>query len=340
MKAVVYRGKNDLKLEDVAEPKIEYPADALIKVTTGAICASDVHIKNEGGQEPGMILGHEYCGVIVNVGSEVRNFKRGDRVAGRPAYFCGYCFYCRHKQPALCENGGIFGGFGNHGVQSEYARIPFADNTLAKIPDGLEDEDVIFTGDILSTGLSGVLRTQVGNGDAAAVFGCGPVGLCAVACAKLFDVGLVIAVDVLDYRLDVARRYGAVTINASKEDAIARVMELTGGRGAGAGIEAAGSDATLTACLKSTRRGGAVSILGTVSRPFLFDLRERFYDIFNLNIGFGDLNHVEELIELIQNGKLDMRPLITHIYPLSEALSGYEVSEKKQDNCIKVLLKN
>ena len=176
MKAVVYQGGKALRLEDVAKPNIEYPTDALIKVTTSTICASDISIKNEGRHEPGKIIGHEYCGVIVDMGSQVSRLKRGDRVAGRPVYNCGYCYYCRHRQQALCENGGIFGDFGNQGVQAEYARIPFADNTLTKIPDSLSDEDVIFAGDILSTGFSGVLNTYVGLGDTVAVFGSGPVG--------------------------------------------------------------------------------------------------------------------------------------------------------------------
>lgn len=224
-------------------------------------------------------------------------------------------------------------------MQAEYSRIPFADNTLTRIPESLSDEDVIFTGDILSTGLSGLLGTYVGLGDTVGVFGSGPVGLCAVACAPLFGVSLVVAVDMLEYRLDVARKFGAVTINASKEDPIHRVLELTEGRGVDAGIEAAGSESTLRICFKSTRRGGRVSILGTFSHPTLFDLSERFFDMFKLTIGLGDLNHMEDLLQLIHSGKLDLTPLITHTLPLSEALRGYEIFEKKTEGCIKVILK-
>ena len=342
MKAVIYRGVNDLRIEDIPEPHIENPTDVVLKVTTAAICGSDLHVKHAGLWKPGRIMGHEYCGIVVAAGSKIRHLKKGDRVAGHPVASCGECFYCRKKQQALCTHAGISGGPDGSvklGVQAEYTRIPFADHTLTKIPDDLLDEDVIFVGDILSTGLSGILRTHVKLGDSVAVFGAGPVGLSSVACAPLFGAGLVIAVDVLDYRLDVAKRFGAVTINASKENPEAAIMTLTDKRGVDAGIEAAGLESTLRACLKSTRRGGEVSILGTVPPGFLFDLNERFFDIFSLSVGLGDQNHIEGLIELIRNGKLDLKPLITHNFPLTEALQAYEVFEKKLEGCIKVLLK-
>lgn len=342
MKAVIFHGIGDLRLEEIAKPKIEHPADAIIKVTTMAICASDLHIKHEIGTELGTIMGHEYCGVVMATGNQVSSLKKGDRVAGRPTFSCGYCYYCRHHQQALCANGGIFGGAPGArklGTQAEYARIPFADNTLMKIPAALQDEDVIFTGDILSTGFSGLLRTGVTFGDTVAVFGAGSVGLCAVACAPLFGAGLVIAVDLLDYRLDVARNFGAVTINASREDPVRKIRELTDGIGVDAGIEAAGSEATLNACFQSVRCGGKVSILGTVPDEYMFKLSERFFDIFNLHIGVGDQNYGEDLMKLILNGKLNLKPLITHRFPFSDVIQAYEVFEKKQGNCIKVILK-
>ena len=339
MKAVVFNGIGDISLKDATEPKIENAGDAIIKITTSSICGSDIHTKYKGNQDPGKIIGHEYCGVVTETGDNVQGIRTGDRVAGRPAFSCGQCYYCRHRQHSLCVNGGIFGVLGTQGVQAEYARIPFADNTLVKIPDGMQDEDVIFAGDILSTGLSGLLRTDVGLGDTIAVFGAGPVGLCAIATAPLFGAGLVIAVDILDYRLDIAEKFGAVTINASKEDPVARIRELTNKIGVDAGIEAGGTEATIKACLKSTRRGGKASILGLIDKPFLFDLRKRFFDIFTLSMGYGDQNHMEDLINLIACGRLSLRSLITHTYPLSDALVAYDVFEKREGGCIKVMLK-
>lgn len=339
MKAVIFNGKGDISLKDASEPKIEKAGDAIIKITTGSICGSDIHTKYIGNQEPGKIIGHEYCGFVVETGDSVRGIKAGDRVAGRPAFSCGQCYYCRRRQQSLCVNGGIFGVLGTQGVQAEYARIPFADNTLVKIPDSLEDEDVIFAGDILSTGLSGLLKNDVGLGDTVAVFGAGPVGLCAVACAPLFGPGLVIAVDILDYRLEMAESFGAVTINASQEDPVKKIREMTDGIGVDAGIEAGGSEATINACIRATRRGGKASILGLIDKPLLFDLRKRFYDMFNLSMGYGDQNHVEDLMNLIACKRLSVRSLITHTFPLSDALAAYEVFEKREGGCIKVLLK-
>jgi len=339
MKAVVYQSKAIVKIEDVVLPELEDPTDALIEVTAAAICGSDVHVVKEGHLAPGRIMGHEYCGIVREAGKGVRKLKKGDRVAGSPVYYCGVCYYCRHKQQALCENGGLVSSEGNQGTQAEFARIPFADNTLTLIPNDLSDDDVIFVGDILSTGFSGMLRARPHLGDSVAVFGAGPVGLCSVACAPLFGTGLVIAVDVLDYRLEVARKFGAVTINASRENTVARIKELTGGRGVDIGIEAAGLESTLDDCFKSTRMGGSVSVLGTVPDSFRFKLSERFFDIFNLNIGLGDQNFREELILLIRNGKLNLKPLITHVLPLYEAVRGYQIFDKKKDDCIKVVLK-
>ena len=339
MKAVIFNGKGDISLGDAPEPKIEKPGDAVIKITTGSICGSDIHTKYKGNQDPGKIIGHEYCGIVIEAGNKVHTVKTGDRVTGRPTFSCGQCYYCGHGQQSLCINGGIFGVLGTQGVQAEYARIPYADNTLVQIPDDLCDEDIIFTGDILSTGYSGLLRTHVSPGDTVAIFGAGPVGLCAAACAPFFGPSIVIVVDVLDYRLDAAKRFGAVTINASKEDPVARIKELTNGIGVDAGIEAAGSEVTINACLKATRRGGQASILGIIDKPFLFDLRKRFFDIFTLSMGYGDQNHLEDLIKLIAGGRLSLRSLITHTFPLSDAIAAYDVFEKREGGCIKVMLK-
>ena len=339
MKAVIFDGIGEISLKGIPEPRLESADDVIIKVTTSSICGSDIHTKYKGNQDNGKTIGHEYCGTVIETGDNVKRIKKGDRVAGRPAFSCGQCYYCMHKQQSLCVNGGIFGVLGTQGVQAEYARIPFADNTLAKIPDNLQDEDVIFVGDILSTGLSGLLRNQVGLGDTVAIFGAGPVGLCAVACAPLFGASLVISIDILDYRLEMAKRFGAITINASGEDPVVKIKELTNNIGVDAGIEAAGSEVTIRECLKSVRRGGKASLLGLIDKPFLFDLRKRFFDIFNISMGFGDQNHMEDLIKLIANGKLSLTPLITHVYSLDDALTAYEIFEKRTEGCVKVLLK-
>lgn len=342
MKGLVYKGVNDLGIENVPEPQVESSTDAVAKVTLSAICGSDIHIKH--GMlpfvKPGTIIGHECCAVIVDVGSDVSNFQKGDRVVASAAFSCGKCFYCRHQQASLCERGGVFGTFDTQGSQAEYVRIPFADNTLAKIPDNLTDEDVLFISDILCTGFHGVIEAGVEVGDIVAVFGSGPVGLCAVASAQLFSPSEVIAVDLEEPRLNIAQKLGAIPINASKEDPVAKIMELTGGRGADVTIEAAGFESTFMGCLQSKRRGGRVSILGLFAEPLSFPIHMLCFDSFKMSIGLGDFRYMNELIRLIQRGKLDLKPIITHRLPLSEAIRGYELFEKKLEGCVKVLLKS
>jgi alcohol dehydrogenase len=210
---------------------------------------------------------------------------------------------------------------------------------LKKIPDSLTFEDAIFAGDILSTGLTGVLRGKVTYGDTVAVFGAGPVGLCAVALSNLFGASKVIAVDRLDYRLAVASAFGALTVCAATEDPEQAIRSLTNGRGVDVGIEAAGLEATFNSCLHSVRRGGRLSIVGFFSDPTYFNISERFFDVFNLTIGLGDSGHMEELLNLIAGGKLDVKPLITHTFSLEDAMQGYDVFERKLYKCIKVILK-
>lgn len=185
MKAVVYHGVNDLRLDEVPEPEIENPADVILKITLSSICASDIHIKEAGLHTPGKIIGHEFCGIIEEIGSGVRYLQKGDRVVGKPYSNCGYCFFCKRGQPELCDKSVLFGVQGGQGVQAEYARIPWAENALCKIPDGLQFEDVIFVGDILSTGLTGILRGRLAYGDTVAIFGAGPVGLSAALLSPL-----------------------------------------------------------------------------------------------------------------------------------------------------------
>lgn len=340
MKAVVFLGINDLRILDVPKPQIESPTDAVIEVTTCEICSSDIHMKDEGMQEEGKIAGHVYCGIIEAVGRSVRKFKKGDRVVGKSGFYCGDCFYCRREQYMLCEKMGVFGFHGHQGVHAEYARIPFADNSIEKIPDNLTDEQVIFAADILITGLTGVTRAQVGLGDTVAVFGTGRIGMGAVTTAQLFGPSLVIAVDILDYRLQHAQQFGAFTINALKEDPIAKIKELTDGRGVDASIEAVGYEDTFRSCIKSARIGGRVSVLGMFSQPVLWDITERgIEDMLTLSIGIFNTDHMDEILRLIESGQLDLRKLITHTFPLSEALRAYEVFENKIDNSMVVLIK-
>ena len=258
MKAVVWHGIGDIRLDDVPDPKIEQPTDAVIRLTASAICGTDLHFVHGTftGMKAGTILGHEGVGVIEQLGPMVRNFDVGDRVVVCSTIACGTCSYCRAGYFAQCDNANpngpsagtcFFGGPADtgpvNGLQAERARIPHAATTLVKVPEGVTDDQAILISDIFPTGWYGALLAEVGDGDTVAVFGCGPVGQFAIASALLQGAGRVIAVDKHEDRLAMARRLGAFTVNFEQEDPVKMVKELTGGIGADRVIDAVGVDA-------------------------------------------------------------------------------------------------
>lgn len=258
MKAVVFRGIGDIRLEDVPDPKIEKPTDAIVRLTASAICGTDLHFIRGtiGPMKSGTILGHEGVGVVEEVGSMVRNLVPGDRVIIPSTIACGACSYCRAGYYAQCDGANphgkragtaFFGGpeeSGSfQGLQAERARIPFAHVGLVKIPDEVTDDQAILLSDIFPTGWFGAELAEVGDGDTVAVFGCGPVGQFAIASAKLMGAGRIFAVDSKPDRLEMARRQGAEVVNFGKENPVATILDLTGGIGADRAIDAVGVDA-------------------------------------------------------------------------------------------------
>lgn len=262
MKAAIFHKPKDIRVEDVEDPRLEGPRDVILRVTSTAICGSDLHIYNGAfPQLRPMALGHEFMGVVEDAGPEVQNLRKGDRVVVPFPIACGSCWFCGHSLPTQCENsnpnygadgglihnkGGALFGYtdlygGYSGGQAEYVRVPFADYGPRKVPDGMKDEEVLFLTDILPTGYSGVVWANVQPGETVAVFGCGPVGLMAMKAARLKGAERVIGVDIQDYRLAKAREVaGAETFNIAKEDAIERIRDLTEGRGADVCIDAVG----------------------------------------------------------------------------------------------------
>lgn len=258
MKAVVWKGIGDIGLEDVPEPKIKDPTDAIIKITASAICGTDLHMirGTMPGMKPGTILGHEAVGVVEEVGKQVRNLKRGDRVVVPSTIACGYCSYCRDGYHAQCDvanpNGpqagtAFFGGpqtTGSFdGLQAEYARIPHAAAGLVKLPKEVDDDRAILLSDIFPTAYHGALMAEVGDGDTVAVFGCGPVGQFAIMSAQLLGAGRVFAIDQHPDRLRMAQAQGAEVIDFSREDPVEIIRQQTGGIGVDRVIEAVGVDA-------------------------------------------------------------------------------------------------
>jgi threonine dehydrogenase-like Zn-dependent dehydrogenase len=256
MKAVVFHGVGDIRLETVRDPKIKDPTDALIRITASAICGTDLHFVRGTltGLEPGATLGHEAVGVIEEIGKDVRNFKVGDRVVVPSTICCGYCSYCRAGYQSQCDvtnpegpragtayYGGGMQGF--DGLQAEYARIAYAAANLVKLPDGVDDDCAILLSDIFPTAYFGADLAEIRPGDTVVVFGCGPVGQFAIASAKLHDAGRVFAVDCVASRLDMARDQGAEAIDFNREDPVEVLQRMTGGIGPDRAIDAVGLDA-------------------------------------------------------------------------------------------------
>jgi alcohol dehydrogenase len=350
MRAVVYRGPGDIRLEEVAEPVIQEPEDAIVRVTTASICGSDLHVLHGlmPKMEAGSIIGHEFVGVVEATGPAVERFQPGDRVVGPAAVWCGRCRACRKGLLSACENGAIFGNgplFGAlDGAQADYVRVPFAGITLQPIPPGLSDEQVIFAGDILPTGYSAVAGLAPGArgvraGDTVVIFGAGPVGLCATASARVFHPGRIIVVDMESYRLQMAVRLGADrVIDASTEDVRALITEATGGWGADYVVEAVGKQETLNNAIAVTAPGAAVSVVGVFQQPVSVNAPRMLAKNLTLTTGMGDLGYIPDLIGLIASGRLDLTSLITHRLPLDEAIHAYDMFEKRADGAIKILL--
>lgn len=258
MKAVVFRGVGNVKLENVADPNVEQPTDAIIRITATSICGTDLHMVR--GTMPGMkngtVLGHEAVGIVEDCGPEVKSIKKGDRVVVCSTIACGECVYCKAEEFASCANANpngpdagtaFFGGpmaTGSfNGLQAEFARIPFADTTLVKLPEGVSDEDALLCSDIFPTGYMAAEICDVKKGDMIAVFGCGPVGQMAIASAFLLGASKVFAIDVIPDRLEMASRQGASIINYDHDDPVKVLKQLTNGYGPDGVIDAVGVDA-------------------------------------------------------------------------------------------------
>ena len=262
MKAIVFHGVGDIRLEDVDPPQILHPTDAIIRITASAICGTDLHMirGTMAGMDPGTILGHEAVGVVEDLGSDVRNFAIGDRVVVLSTIACGYCSYCRAGYYSQCDTANphgkragtaFFGGPGPtgpfHGLQAEKARIPFANIGMLKLPDEISNDQAIMISDIFPTGWFGADAAEIHTGDTVAVFGCGPVGQFAIAAAKFMGASRILAVDRLEDRLEMARRQGAECIDFETDDPVETIVEMTGGIGVDRAIDAVGIDAECSA---------------------------------------------------------------------------------------------
>jgi alcohol dehydrogenase len=350
MKALVFHGKNDIRVDEVARPHAGV-GEAVIRITLTTICGTDLHIvRGEYPVKPGLIIGHEPVGVIEELGPGVTGLEIGDRVLVGAITPCGQCRACLSGQLSQCGHGEGYeaiGGwrFGNtiNGAQAEYLLVPNAQANLAKIPDELTDEQVVLLADIASTGFSGAESGNVRIGDSVVIFAQGPIGLCATAGAKLMGAALIIGVDSDETRLDMSRRLGAdVTLNHLEVDVVEKVKRLTGG-GADVAIEALGTQETFENALRCLRPGGALSSLGVYSGKLQIP-----YDAFAAGIGDyritttlcpGGKERMRRLMEVVKGGRVDFTPLLTHTFSLDEIKEGYRVFGERLDGALKVAIK-
>jgi alcohol dehydrogenase len=344
VQALVYHGPGDKHWESKSDPTIEDPTDALVEIDTTTICGTDLHILK--GDVPtvdeGRTLGHEAVGTVVETGSAVMNVREGDKVLVSCISACGHCAYCKRGMYSQCLNGGgwILGHLVD-GVQAEYARVPFADNSLYEVPEGLSDEQVLFLADILPTGFEiGVLNGTVKPGDTVAVIGAGPVGLAAIMTARLYGPGRILAIDLADSRLKRAREFGAdETINNSSENAVERVMEVTDGLGADVVMEAVGLPATFELCTELVRPGGRVANIGVHGQPATLHLETLWIKSITITTGLVDTSSTPTLLKLVSEGRLDPRGFATHRFKLDEIMDAYDVfADAAHTNAMKVVL--
>jgi alcohol dehydrogenase len=344
MKGLVYHGPGQRSWDTVPEPTIEAPTDVVVRVDSSTICGTDLHILKGDvpAVQPGTILGHEAVGTIVEKGAGVATLEIGDRVLVSCITACGRCRFCKEHRYGACTGGGgwIFGHLID-GLQADYARVPFADTSVYKVPPELKDEQVIFLADILPTAYEvGVLNGRVEPGDTVAIVGAGPIGLAAVLTARLLTPAHIVAIDIDDSRLERARELGAdVAINNGGGTALTTVQQLTGGLGADVAIEAVGVPETFELCTELVRPGGRVANVGVHGHSATLHLETLWIRDLTITTGLVDTFTTPRLLDLIAGGKLDAMPFATHYFPLSETMSAYDTfGDAAATHALKVVL--
>lgn len=356
MKATVFIDKNHIELVDKNMPDVGIN-DALIKITTTTICGTDIHIlKGEYPVEKGLTIGHEPVGIIDKLGSNVKGYKEGQRVIAGAICPSFTSYSCQDGYPS--QDGSYMKGnchgyhatagwrFGNiiDGAQAEYILVPDAQANLTPIPDNLTDEEVLMCPDIMSTGFKGAENANIKIGDFVVIFAQGPIGLCATAGAKLRGASSIIVVDGNDSRLNISKKMGAdVTLNFNKVDVVSEILKITKGRGVDSSIEALGTQTTFEQALKVLKPGGTLSSLGVYSNDLKIPV-----DAFASGLGDYKINtalcpggkeRMRRMINIINSGRVDLTPLVTHTYRLDDILEAYDLFANQKDSVLKVAIK-
>ena len=343
MRALVYHGPGQKAWEEVPDPELTDGGDVIVRVDATTICGTDLHIL--AGDVPevraGRILGHEAVGIVDEVGDEVHRLTPGDRVLVSCISACGTCRFCREARYGQCaEGGGWVLGHRIDGTQAEYVRVPYADTSTYRIPDGVSDEEALMLADILPTGYEvGVLAGGVRPGDVVAVVGAGPVGLSAIMCARLFSPSHIVAIDLSDARLKAAKEFGAdVTVNDSHDDPMTVIRDLTGRLGADVTIEAVGTPATFELAVKLARPGGRIANIGVHGKPALLHLEEQWTRDITITTGLVDASSTPTLMRLVGSGQLAVDRFVTHHFGMDDFERAYDVFSDAGSGALKVFM--
>lgn len=339
MKAYTYISKGHFAMTEKPEPAILDPKDAIVQVTLGSICSSDLHIKHGSVPRavPGITLGHEMVGIVRQVGSEVKSVKPGDRVTVNVETFCGECFFCRHGYVNNCTdpNGGWALGCRIDGGQAELVRVPYADQGLDRIPDSVSDEQALFVGDVLATGFWAAKISEIKNDDTVLIIGGGPTGICTLLCVMLKKPKRIVLCERSEQRRHfVQTHYPDVEVVTSEE--CLKIIKSCDRGGADVVIEVAGADSTFKLAWESARPNAIVTVVALYDKPQILPLPDMYGKNLTFKTGGVDGCNCAEILALIEQGLIDTTPLITHRVKLDNIEEGYRIFESKSDNVIKV----
>ncbi len=343
MKAYTYVSRGEFALLDKPKPELQGPRDAIVRITLASICTSDLHIKHGSVPRavPGITVGHEMVGIVEQCGEEVHNVRPGDRVTINVETFCGECFFCRHGYVNNCTdpNGGWALGCRIDGGQAEYVRVPYADQGLNRIPDTVSDEQALFVGDILATGFWAARISEIKPDDTVLIIGAGPTGICTLLCSMLHRPKQVIVCEKSPERARFVRQhYPAVTV-VSPDECLETVRRSSDRGGADVVIEVAGADETFRLAWECARPNATVTVVALYDKPQLLPLPDMYGKNLTFKTGGVDGCDCAEILRLIEQGRIDTTPLITHRYTLSEIERAYRLFENREDGVIKVAIR-
>lgn len=342
MRAVTFQAPGEVRVDEKPDPEPVAPDDAIVRVEASGICGSDLHIYHGRVKiEPGFIIGHEYVGEVVAAGDEVSKVAVGDRVLGTYCTACGRCFFCERREFHKCDEGRVFGHgetLGSlQGAQAELVLVPHADLSLRKVPDGLSDDLALFAGDVMGTAYHAIDSRPLAKGESVAVLGLGPVGLCAVQAAKAAGASEVVAVDTVEERLRQAEAFGATPVHLTEQDPRGEVKRLTGGRGVELAVDAVGHPDALELACRLTRKAGTVSATGVYAERIELHMGVVWIKALTITSGHANvIKHVDPVLEMLADGRLDPSPLVTHRMKLNEAPEAYRIYDNRE--ALKIVL--